>query len=75
MPTLVADQGLPKALPTGHWKILTILSALSLRGRLATTTIDEATDGRIFLAYVEPVLCPALHRPTWWSWTTLAPRR
>ena len=47
--------------PQGHWKILTILSALSLRGLLATMTIEEATDGDIVLAYVEQVLCPALH--------------
>lgn len=46
--------------PGGHWKILTILSALSLRGLLATMTIEEATDGDIFLAYVEQVLCPKL---------------
>ncbi len=46
--------------PQGYWKILTILSALSLRGLLATMTIEEATDGDIFLAYVEQVLCPAL---------------
>jgi transposase len=46
--------------PQGHWKILTILSALSLRGLLATMTIEEATDGDIFLAYVEQVLRPKL---------------
>jgi len=34
----------------GHWKILTILSALRLRGLLATMTIEEATEGDIFLA-------------------------
>lgn len=46
--------------PGGHWKILTILSALSLRGMVATMTIEAATDTQIFLAYVEQVLCPAL---------------
>lgn len=54
-------QRVAEAAPQGHWKILTILSALSLRGLLATMTIEEATDGDIFLAYVEHVLCPALH--------------
>ena len=49
-----------EATPQGHWKILTILSALSPRGLVATMTIEEATDGDIFLAYVEHVLCPAL---------------
>jgi hypothetical protein len=49
-------QRVAEAAPQGHWKILTILSALSLRGLLATMTIEEATDGDIFLAYVEQVL-------------------
>ena len=33
---------------------------MSLRGMVATMTIEEATDSEIFLAYVEHVLCPAL---------------
>ena len=49
-----------EATPGGHWKILTILSALSLGGLLATMTIEEATDGDIFLAYLEQVLGPKL---------------
>ena len=49
-----------EATPGGHWKILTILSAMSTRGLIATMTIEEATDSEIFLAYVEQVLCPAL---------------
>ena len=46
--------------PGGHWKIMTILGAMSLRGMVATMTIEEATDADIFLAYIEHVLCPAL---------------
>ena len=46
--------------PGGHWKVMTILGAMSLRGMVATMTIEEATDADIFLAYVEHVLCPAL---------------
>ena len=49
-----------EATPGGHWKILTILSALSLGGLLATMTIEQATDGDIFLAYLEQVLGPKL---------------
>jgi transposase len=49
-----------EATPGGHWKILTILGAMGLRGMVATMTIEEATDTEIFLAYVEHVLCPAL---------------
>jgi transposase len=46
--------------PDSRWKILTILGALSLRGMIATMTIEEATDGDIFAAYLEHVVCPQL---------------
>jgi transposase len=49
-----------EATPGGHWKIMTILGAMSLGGMIATMTIEAATDSEIFLAYVEKVLCPAL---------------
>jgi transposase len=49
-----------EATPGGHWKIMTILGAMSLGGMIATMTIEAATDAEIFLAYVEKVLCPAL---------------
>lgn len=39
---------------------MTILGAMSLRGMVASMMIEEATDGDIFLAYVEKILCPAL---------------
>jgi transposase len=56
----VGSRRIHEATPGGHWKILTILSAMSTRGMIATMTIEEPTDGDIFLAYVEHVLCPAL---------------
>jgi len=46
--------------PGGRWKIMTILGAMSLKGIVASMTIEEATDGDIFLAFVEKILCPAL---------------
>jgi transposase len=46
--------------PGSHWKILTILGAMSTRGMIATMTIEESTDTDIFLAYVDHVLCPQL---------------
>jgi transposase len=49
-----------EATPGGHWKILTVLSAMRRSGMVATMTIEEATDADIFLAYVEQVLCPAV---------------
>jgi transposase len=55
-----AGERICESTPGGHWKILTILGAISLRGIVASMTIEEATDGDIFLAYVEHILCPAL---------------
>lgn len=53
-------QRIAEATPGGHWKITTILGAMSLKGMIATMTVEAATDREIFLAYVERVLCPAL---------------
>ena len=44
----------------GHWKILTILGAMSTRGMIAAMSIEEPTDTDIFLAYLDHVLCPKL---------------
>jgi transposase len=49
-----------EATPGGHWKIMTILGAMSLDGMVATMTIEEPTDTDIFLAYVEHLLYPVL---------------
>jgi transposase len=49
-----------QAAPGGHWKILTVLGAMSTRGMIATMTIEEPTDADIFLAYLDHVLCPKL---------------
>jgi transposase len=46
--------------PGGHWRTLTVLGAIRQSGWVATMTIEAATDGDIFLAYVEQVLCPQL---------------
>ena len=52
-----------EAAPQGHWKMLTILGAMSSCGMIATMTIEEPTDADIFLAYLDHVLCPKL-RPS-----------
>jgi transposase len=44
--------------PGGRWKILTLLGAIGTRGRIATMTIEAATDREIFL--LDEVLCPKL---------------
>jgi len=48
--------------PAGHWRTLTLLGAITLDGLLATMTIESSTDGEVFSAYLEQVLCPRLHR-------------
>ncbi len=49
-----------EATPEGRWEVLTTLGAMSLRGMEATMTVASATDGDVFRAYVEQVLCAAL---------------
>jgi transposase len=56
----LSGQRIHEATPGGHWKIMTILGAMSLRGMIATMTIEAATDREIFLTCVEQVLCPTL---------------
>jgi transposase len=46
--------------PFGHWKRLSVLSALGLEGVLATMSVADATDGATFTAYLEQVLLPVL---------------
>ena len=49
-----------EATPDGRWQVLTTLGTMSLRGMEAVMTIPSATDGDVFRAYVEQVLCPTL---------------
>lgn len=46
--------------PGGHWKMLTVVGAMDHNGMLATMTVEAATDGEVFLAYLDQVLCPRL---------------
>jgi hypothetical protein len=47
-----------EAVPQGHWKVLTILSALTVPGIAASMTIEAATDADVFLTFVQQVLAP-----------------
>ena len=49
-----------EATPAGHWRTLTLLGAMTAQGLVATMTVESPTDGDVFLAYVEQVLCPRL---------------
>jgi len=51
---------IPEATPQGHGKVMTTLGAISLRGLEAVMTIESPTDGEVFLAYRDQVLCPKL---------------
>jgi transposase len=53
-------QRVDAAVPGGHWKMLTILGALSLTGMLASMTVEAATDGDVLLAFLDAFLCPKL---------------
>jgi transposase len=46
--------------PAGHWWTLTVLGAIRQSGWVGTMTIEAPTDGDIFQAYLEQVLCPQL---------------
>jgi transposase len=48
--------------PCGHWTRLTVLGALGIGGMLAAMSIEAATSGAVFLAYLEQVLLPELRR-------------
>jgi transposase len=48
--------------PGGRWQRLTLIGALALDGLCAAMTVAGATDTRVFLAFVEQVLIPALKR-------------
>ncbi len=48
--------------PHGHWKTLTLVAALRIDGLTTPYVIYGAMDGPSFLAYVEQVLVPTLHK-------------
>jgi transposase len=46
--------------PWGRWRRLTVLGALALDGVIGAMSVAAATSTRVFLAFVEQVLVPAL---------------
>ncbi len=53
-------QRLRVAVPHGHWKTITFVGALTLRGFIAPFVIDGPIDRLAFETYVEKVLVPEL---------------
>lgn len=49
-----------EALPQSHWKTLTILGAIRMRGIVAAMTVEDSTHENVFFAYLDQVLCPVL---------------
>ncbi len=49
-----------EATPAGHWRTVTLLGAMTSQGMLASMTVESPTDGEVFLAYLDHVLCPQL---------------
>jgi transposase len=48
--------------PHGHWKTTTFVAALRHDGLTAPMVVDGAIHGELFLAYVEQILVPTLHK-------------
>ncbi len=48
------------SVPFGQWKRLSVLGAIGMDGLIAAMSVEAATDGAIFAAYLEQVLLPAL---------------
>lgn len=56
----VRGERVREATPGNHWRTLTMLATLTWKGLQAPMTIESPTDGDVFLAYLEQVLCPGL---------------
>jgi hypothetical protein len=48
--------------PNGHWMTTTMISSIRADGTTACMTVDAATSGDVFRAYVEHVPSPTLRK-------------
>ena len=62
----------PGAVPGEHWKMFTILDALSTQGMPAAMTVKAATDREVFLAFLDRRSTPSCAPAIRWSWTRLS---
>jgi transposase len=51
---------LVSAVPHGHWKVLTIIAAMTLCGVQTAVTVDAPCDGEIFRHFIRDALVPTL---------------
>src|SRR5208283_2685688 len=63
------------ALPHGHWKTMTLIGALRLKGPVTGVTVNGPTDTEVFRAFVTDALAPALHRGDVVVWDNLSSHR
>jgi transposase len=60
------------ALPHGHWKTMTLIGALRLKGPVTGVTVNGPTDTEVFRVFVTDALAPALHRGDVVVWDNLS---
>lgn len=46
--------------PQGHWKVLSTIAAMTVRGILCSASFEGATDGELFVTFVREALVPSL---------------
>lgn len=56
----LGGQRMVDAAPHGHWSTTTMISALRVDGSTVDMVVESATDGLVFLTYIEQVLAPTL---------------
>jgi transposase len=53
-------QRVVSSVPHGHWKAISTIAALTVRGIVASASFDGATDTELFVTFVREALVPAL---------------
>jgi transposase len=48
--------------PHGHWKVISTIAAMSMRGIEVSASFDDATDTELFVTFVGEALAPRLRR-------------
>jgi transposase len=49
-----------EGVPLSHWRTLTVLGAVSVKGLVGAMSVEAPTDREVFFAYLDQVLCPQL---------------
>jgi transposase len=47
--------------PHGHWKVISTIAAMSVKGIEVSASFDDATDTELFVTFVREALAPRLH--------------